>query len=111
MFYFIDERVGNLTFVVNQAALIPNIKSQLTPIVRGNYSNPPAHGMRLVKRVLTDNQLFSEWQEQVKTMANRITKMREMLREKLEKLGTPGKWNHITDQIGMFSFTGLTGWL
>lgn len=21
--------------------------------------------------------------------------------------GTPGTWNHITDQIGMFSFTGL----
>ena len=27
---------------------------------------------------------------------------------KLEELGTPGTWNHITDQIGMFSFTGLT---
>ena len=53
--------------------------------------------------------------------------MRKGLRERLEKLGTPGKWNHITDQIGknknvfifmkkhlnlffyagMFSFTGL----
>jgi len=31
-----------------------------------------------------------------------------MLRTGLEKKGTPGKWNHITDQIGMFSFTGLT---
>ena len=25
----------------------------------------------------------------------------------LEELETPGTWNHITDQIGMFSFTGL----
>lgn len=33
--------------------------------------------------------------------------MREALRGKLEELGTPGTWNHITDQIGMFSFTGL----
>ena len=34
--------------------------------------------------------------------------MRKALRGKLEELGTPGSWNHITDQIGMFSFTGLT---
>jgi len=27
---------------------------------------------------------------------------------KLEELGTPGTWSHITEQIGMFSFTGLT---
>lgn len=35
--------------------------------------------------------------------------MRKALRESLEKLGTVGKWNHITDQTGMFSYTGLSG--
>lgn len=34
--------------------------------------------------------------------------MRKLLRENLEKLGVPGKWDHITSQIGMFSYTGLT---
>ena len=34
--------------------------------------------------------------------------MRKALRSKLEEIETPGTWNHITDQIGMFSFTGLT---
>jgi len=34
--------------------------------------------------------------------------MRKALRSELEKLGTPGTWNHITDQIGMFSYTGLS---
>lgn len=34
--------------------------------------------------------------------------MRHLLRQTLEKIGTPGKWNHITDQIGMFSYTGLS---
>jgi len=33
--------------------------------------------------------------------------MRLALRSKLEELKTPGTWNHITDQIGMFSYTGL----
>lgn len=43
----------------------------------------------------------------VKTMADRILAMRSELKARLEALKTPGTWNHITDQIGMFSFTGL----
>lgn len=40
-------------------------------------------------------------------MADRILTMRSELRARLEALKTPGTWNHITEQIGMFSFTGL----
>lgn len=42
-------------------------------------------------------------------MAERIKLMRQKLFEKLRQLGTPGTWNHIVDQIGMFSYTGLSG--
>lgn len=45
--------------------------------------------------------------DNVKTMADRVLLMRSELRSRLESLGTPGTWNHITEQIGMFSFTGL----
>ena len=41
-------------------------------------------------------------------MADRIVRMRTLLVAELEALGTPGDWSHITRQIGMFSFTGLT---
>lgn len=41
-------------------------------------------------------------------MADRILEVRSLLRKGLEEKGTPGTWNHITDQIGMFSYTGLT---
>ena len=40
-------------------------------------------------------------------MADRIISMRHGLRKRLESMGTPGTWEHITNQIGMFSFTGL----
>ncbi|KAL0895363.1 hypothetical protein ABMA27_011496 [Loxostege sticticalis] len=103
-----NERVGNLTFVVSDAALIPAMKSQLTWIVRGMYSNPPAHGARLVASVLTNKQLFDEWRDHIKTMSSRVIQMREALRAELIKLGTPGNWDHIVKQIGMFSYTGLT---
>ena len=95
-----NERAGNLTIVVSDPGKIANIKSQITLIVRFNYSNPPAHGVRIVDCVLSDEGLFDEWRDNIKTMANRIIAMRSGLRERLEKLGTPGQWNHITDQIG-----------
>lgn len=34
--------------------------------------------------------------------------MRHELYEAIKKNGTPGTWEHIVDQIGMFSYTGLT---
>ncbi|RYR21339.1 hypothetical protein Ahy_B03g066626 isoform B [Arachis hypogaea] len=41
-------------------------------------------------------------------MADRIIGMRATLRENLEKLGSPLPWQHITNQIGMFCYSGLT---
>jgi len=102
-----NERAGNLTVVVKDPSVIANTKSQMTLIVRGMYSNPPAHGARVVEKVLNNEALFAEWKDNIKTMAGRIISMRKGLRDRLEALGTPGLWNHITDQIGMFSFTGL----
>ncbi len=40
-------------------------------------------------------------------MSQRIMQMRKMLFDRLVQNGTPGKWHHIVDQIGMFSYTGL----
>lgn len=34
--------------------------------------------------------------------------MRAMLKEGLKKEGSTKDWSHITDQIGMFCFTGMT---
>lgn len=40
-------------------------------------------------------------------MADRIIEMRTSLREGLSREGSSKNWQHITDQIGMFCFTGL----
>ena len=45
---------------------------------------------------------------EVKEMAGRIIRMRHLLREQLEGLGSQLPWGHITDQIGMFCYSGLT---
>jgi len=102
-----NERAGNLVFVVKDANTLKQCKSQTELIVRAMYSNPPAHGARIVSRALNCPELKKEWYDNIQTMSSRILLMRAGLQERLEKLGTPGSWSHITEQIGMFSFTGL----
>ncbi|KTF82582.1 hypothetical protein cypCar_00045928 [Cyprinus carpio] len=102
-----NERVGNLTVVAKDQDNLNRVLSQMEKIVRITWSNPPSQGARLVAITLNTPELFAEWKDNVKTMADRVLLMRAQLKEKLKALGTPGTWEHITEQIGMFSFTGL----
>lgn len=71
------------------------------------YSNPPIHGARIVTEILGNAQLKQEWLCDIQTMANRIISVRQKLRDNLKKFGSSRDWSHITDQIGMFCYTGL----
>jgi len=102
------ERVGCLSFVVANKAAAVKVKSQLQLVIRPMYSSPPGHGAHIVERILSNPQLFEAWKGEVKTMADRIILMRKALFSEITKLSTPGKWDHIINQIGMFTFTGLT---
>ncbi|KAI9842807.1 MAG: Aspartate aminotransferase, cytoplasmic [Sclerophora amabilis] len=106
------ERAGCFHFVTSPSPdgerTIGRIASQLAILQRSEISNPPAYGARIASLVLNDETLFAEWEANLRTMSGRIIDMRKGLRSRLEELGTPGTWNHITDQIGMFSFTGLS---
>ncbi|KAL2113179.1 hypothetical protein VUR80DRAFT_5086 [Thermomyces stellatus] len=106
------ERAGCFHFVTapgpDAETSISRIGSQLAVLQRSEISNPPIYGARIASLVLNDPALFAEWEDNLRTMSGRIKDMRQALRSKLEELGTPGTWNHITDQIGMFSFTGLS---
>ena len=101
------ERVGALHLVTSNTEVKVAAASQLALLQRSEISNPPAYGSRIVSRILGDAQLFAEWERDLLTMANRINSMRSALKSELLALGTPGNWDHITSQIGMFSFTGL----
>ena len=55
--------------------------------------------------ILNNPELFEDWKRDIKTMAYRIISMREQLYDILtNELKTPGKWDHIVKQIGMFRF-------
>lgn len=102
------ERIGALTFISSQAGNGDAIRSQLKAIIRAMYSSPPKHGAVIAAKILGDADMFAEWEKELMKMSCRIKEMRSKLKAALVSNGAPGKWDHIVNQIGMFSFTGLT---
>jgi len=102
------ERAGVLSIVTASPEEAERVNSQLKVIIRPMYSNPPLHGARIVAEILGDPALKQIWLLECQAMAKRIGEMRVLLRQKLEAGNVAHKWNHITDQIGMFCFTGLS---
>ncbi|XP_041375199.1 aspartate aminotransferase, mitochondrial-like [Gigantopelta aegis] len=101
------ERAGAFTLVCSSAEEAERVMSQIKIIVRPMYSNPPIHGARIVSKILNTPGLKQEWLKDVKGMADRIIGMRTQLVDGLKQEGSSHNWQHITDQIGMFCFTGL----
>jgi len=102
------ERIGAFTAVGVDEEESKRIESQLKILIRPMYSNPPINGARLAGEVMGDATLREEWLGEVKFMADRIVGMRTSLKSVLEGEGSVHNWEHVTDQIGMFCFTGMT---
>ncbi|KAK1772828.1 pyridoxal phosphate-dependent transferase [Phialemonium atrogriseum] len=102
------ERIGAFSIVTESAEEKKRVDSQVKILVRPMYSNPPIHGARIASEILNSPALYDQWLGEVKGMADRIITMRALLKENLEKLGSAHDWSHITSQIGMFAYTGLT---
>ncbi|KAF3905843.1 hypothetical protein AA313_de0207219 [Arthrobotrys entomopaga] len=102
------ERVGAFSLVCASPEEKKAVDSQLKILIRPMYSNPPINGARIASQILNDPELNQQWLGEVKGMADRIIVMRESLKSELERLGSQKNWSHITSQIGMFTYTGLT---
>jgi len=103
------ERVGAFSVVTSSPEEKAKVDSQIKILVRPLYSNPPVHGARIAGTILADEGLYAQWLKEVKGMADRINGMRAELKTKLvNDLGSKQNWDHITNQIGMFAFLGIS---
>mgnify|MGYP006089649969 CR=1 FL=1 len=102
------QRVGALSVVGADEDEAMRVVSQMKMVVRPMYSNPPRHGSRIVTTILEDPKLTNEFLVECKEMADRINLMRTLLKEKLAEAGSTKCWEHITRQIGMFAYSGLS---
>ena len=107
-FSLYGERVGALTMVTANKEETAPVLSQLKRVIRTNYSNPPTHGAKVVAAVLTNPELYAQWEEELAEMRDRIRDMRAALVEKLQAAGVEQDVSFIQRQRGMFSFSGLS---
>jgi aspartate aminotransferase len=103
-----SERVGALTVICGTDAAAEAVMSQLKVCIRTNYSNPPAHGAKIVTTILGDPQLRRMWEDEVRNIRERINGMRSLFVRTLAEVGIQRDFSFIARQRGMFSFSGLT---
>jgi aspartate/tyrosine/aromatic aminotransferase len=101
------ERIGALHIVTTSKSVSERVLSQVNLVIRPMYSSPPSNGARIAFKVLSNPQYRARWEKELKDVSQRIINMRKLLFDELIRLQVPGTWNHIIDQIGMFSYTGL----
>ena len=106
-FSLYGERVGALSVLCQDKEEAARVLSQLKIVIRTNYSNPPIHGGSVVALVLNTPELRTLWEKELGDMRLRIKQMRTALVEKLKGAGVKDDMGFITQQIGMFSYSGL----
>jgi aromatic-amino-acid transaminase len=107
-FSLYGERVGALSVLCQDKDEAARVLSQLKIMIRTNYSNPPTHGGTVVAAVLGTPELRAQWEKELGEMRVRIKQMRVALVDKLKAAGVKQDMSFITDQIGMFSYSGLS---
>ncbi|MCZ4339554.1 amino acid aminotransferase [Shewanella colwelliana] len=102
-----NERIGAVTVVAKCRETAEIAFSQVKSTIRGNYSNPPAHGALIVATILADETLCTLWESELQQMRERIAQMRVLFVEMLKAEGVEQDFSFISTQNGMFSFSGL----
>ncbi|WP_041795299.1 aromatic amino acid transaminase [Pararhodospirillum photometricum] len=108
IFSLYGERVGGLSVVCDTEETAQRVLGQLKAAVRRNYSSPPTRGATLVEIVLHDPDLKATWIAEVAAMRARIVAMRESLVVALKEALPAVNVDHLVQQRGMFSYTGLS---
>ena len=101
------ERVGALTIVAESEKSAELAMGHLRLRIRTNYSNPPLHGAAIVRTTLADAELRSEWETELTAMRERIASMRQLFVDTLRDRGVRRDFSFLTQQKGMFSYSGL----
>ncbi len=107
-FSLYGERVGALSLVAPSSEEAMRALSQLKRMVRTNYSNPPTHGGKIVATVLASPDLRRLWEQELAQMRSRIRAMRQQLVEKVQARAPALDFSFVTQQRGMFSYSGLS---
>eukprot|EP00055_Hartaetosiga_balthica_P009707 m.39320 g.39320 ORF g.39320 m.39320 type:complete len:434 (-) comp6858_c0_seq1:716-2017(-) len=103
-----DERCGAALYFSSLKSTADKVLSHLKVASRVLWSVPPQNGACIVNYVLGNEERKSLWKKEVNTMASRILSIRQELYLGLKAAVKSRTWEHIINQKGMFSYTGLS---
>lgn len=106
-FSLYDSRVGALTAVTHSPQAAARLESQLKTDIQSNYSSPPRFGADLVARILNTENLRALWLSELSELRESLEQRRRLLTAELEALGSCPSLLKISEQRGLFAWTGL----
>ncbi len=101
------ERIGALSFLVNDVKSRDILASQASSYVRTLYSMPPDHGAAVVSSILLDTELRAQWIVELTEMRDRLRDMRSLLHAALKVKAPDHDFSHLVCATGMFCFLGI----
>lgn len=102
------ERVGCVHVVASSTDDARAVELNLIANFRCECLFAPAFGAQVAATIFGHAKLKSQWDEDVLTVYNRLQHMRTQVFDHLTALGTPGTWDHVLSQSGLFWHSGLS---
>jgi len=84
------------------------IKGRIIECARSTYTMPPDHGAAIVRFILENDALKTQWLSEVSTMRTRIKKVRSLLVNTMQETTGTADFDFINQHKGMFSVIGTT---
>ena len=101
------ERTGAMTLISDNDAAATVATTQIASAARAMYSMPPDHGAAVVKLILSNNALRTEWDAELTEMRDRINGLRAQFVKQIQSIGIEQDFSFIQREKGMFSFLGV----
>lgn len=99
------ERAGCLHVVSRETQHINDVQTVMVSVFREQCSFAPLFGARIASYLFED--LKEDWDNDVLNVSNRLKDIRQMVLNKFNELGTPGNWETVVRQHGLFWYSGL----
>jgi aspartate/tyrosine/aromatic aminotransferase len=101
------DRAGVSIAIAKDAASADIVSSQMQNVIRGTISQTPDHGAEVVRVILEDKELRAEWAAELKSMRERMKRLRVKLAEAIRRKSNSKDFDFIAQHSGMFSLLGL----
>jgi aspartate aminotransferase len=101
------ERLGCLHTICKDKSEVLRIADYFGKNTSECIGHPTSYPARIVTKLLGSQEYRNEWLSELQEVTGRMLKVRASLLKNIKDLKTPGYWDHIINQRGLFTYTGF----